>query len=351
MTGRAIGVAVLLLAFLAPSVGSQSIVVGRLRGRVMENGSPIRRLVEVRLENEAAVLIDTAYTQGSDEFNFPGLQIDLNTRYFLIIREPGFTEVRHQLEINRGPFGVVEFGLVNLYLNTLPPEDEPSGSTDTVDLRQLTAEIPDEAHDAYQDALGHLDEGDSDAALSSLELAVRLAPQHYDALNTLAVEYLNGQRYGDAKQTFERAYDLNQNDPILLTNLGTLHFQEGELLEQLAQDSPELDRAGESYLEAVAYLQDAMRLDPASARIAFYLGSALYKTGAYDEAEETLFVAMDNDPDMGESRLALINVYVNQDRPEAALAQIELYLETFPDSPQREALERARNAIRAAIGR
>ena len=317
----------------------------------MEDGRPIRRIVEIRLEGDASALVDTAYTQGSDQFNFPGLQIDSNDRFFLVIREPGYQEVRHQLQINKGLFGSVDFGLVILYLNSLPPEDESADSSNTVDLRQLTADIPDEARDAYQEALDHLDQGDSEAALPFLELAVSLAPEYYDALNTLGIEYLTGQRFGDAKQTLERAYGFNQNDSILLTNLGTLHFQEGQVLEQSAQNPAELDMVRDAYLEAAGHLRDAMRMDPTSARIAFYLGSALYKIGAYDEAEETLFVAMDNDPDMSEARLALINVYVYQNRAEAALEQIELYLEAHPDTPQREAMERARETIHAAIGR
>ena len=54
---------------------------------------------------------------------------------------------------------------------------------------------------------------------------------------------------------------------------------------------------------------------------------------------------------MDAARLALINVYVGQQRYEAALEQIALYLEANPDTPEREALEGARSAIETSLGR
>ena len=354
MTAKAVGAAVMATAFLVPTALSQRAMITHLGGRVLEDGRPIRRIVEIRLERGTSGVVDTAYTLGGEEFEFLGVPIDLSDEYFLTIREPGYREVREEVRIGRDPFGrgrVSDVGIVILYLESLPPDDVDAGPAETVDLRQLAAQISDEARDAYQASFEHLDSGNSEEALESLELAVELAPDYYDALNKLGVEYLNLERYRDAEQMLERAYALNRNDPIPLTNLGTLHFQEGEALMRSGVTAGDLNRATSSFVQAADYLAEAMRLDPASGRIAYYLGSALYKTGAYDTAEEALFVAMDNDPRMDAARLALINVYVGQQRYEAALEQIALYLEANPDTPEREALEGARSAIEASLGR
>ena len=354
MTGKAIGAAVLAIAFLTPPASSQQYLIGRMSGRVFEDGRPIRRLVEIRLESSTSGVLDTAYTIGSEEFEFRTVPFDLNDRLFLVIEEIGYREVRHELQIGRDSFGIGafdDFGIIFLYLESLPPEDGGEDFGDTVDVRQLSADVPAEAREAYQGALNLLDQGDSAAGLESLELSVELAPEFFDALVKLGIEYLNLQRYNDAKLTLGRAHDLNENDPILLTNLGSLHFQEGQALERSALSDDDLDLAMASFVQAVDHLRVATSLDPASAGIAYYLGSALYKTGSLDESEEALFLAMINDPSMDDARLTLINVYVRQQRHEAALEQIALYLEANPDTPERESMEQARSAIEATIGR
>jgi tetratricopeptide (TPR) repeat protein len=354
MTGKAIGAAVLAIAFLTPSASSQQSMIGRLSGRVMEDGRPIRRLIEIRLESSISGVLDTAYTIGSEEFEFRTVPISLTDRHFLVIEEAGYREVRYELRVGRDPFGVgaiADFGVIFLYLESLPPEDDGEDSGNTVDLRQLTAEILGEAREAYQAAIEHLDQGDQERGLESLELAVELAPDFYAALIKLGVEYLNLQRLDDAKLFLGRAYEINRGDTVLLTNLGSLHFQEGQVLEQSALNETEIEVAQASYAEAVGYLLEAARLDPGSARIAYYLGSALYKNSDYDEAEEALFVAMDSAPRMDGARLTLINVYVQQQRHEEALEQIALYLEANPETPERESLEQARSTIEAVMSR
>ena len=354
MTGKVVGAAVLAIVLFVPTALSQTAMITRLGGRVMEDGRPIRRIVEIRLESGTSGIVDTAYTLGGEEFEFRSVPIELSDEFFLTIQEPGYREVREEVRIGRDPFGrgvISDVGIVILYLESLPSDDVDAGPAETVDLRQLAAEISDEARDAYEAGLEHLDAGNSEESLESLELAVELAPDYYDALNKLGVEYLNLERYRDAEQMLERAYALNGNDPIPLTNLGTLHFQEGEALMQSGLTANDLNRAMASFVQSADYLAEAMRLDPASGRIAYYLGSALYKTGAYDAAEEALYFAMDNDPRMDAARLALINVYVGQQRYEAALEQIALYLEANPDTPEREALEGARSAIETSLGR
>jgi tetratricopeptide (TPR) repeat protein len=299
-------------------------------------------------------IVARAYTLGSEEFEFRGVPVNVADQYFLAIDEPGYGEVRERIELGRDPFGVgayVAGGMIMLYLESLPPDETAPDTAPTVDVRQLTTEISDEARQAYESALTALEDGDADTAVGHLERAIEFTPDYYDALNQLGVVYVNAQRFREARGVLEHAFELNQNDPLLLTNLGTLHFQEGQALEQTSPDATDAAAAAASYAEAANYLEQAIRLDPGSARVAYYLGSALYKTGAYERAEEALFVAIETDPEWDEARLTLVNIYVRQQRHEAALSQIELYLEENPDTPDRESIEQARDAIERTLGR
>lgn len=352
MTVKVFVGAFLATVLLTASLEGQKAVLARVRGRVLENGRPIRRLVEVRLESGTTGLIETAYTLGSEEFEFGAVPINLSDRHFLVIDEPGYRPVRQELQLGRDPFGagvVTSVGIVLIDLVSLPPAERDRRTAESVDLAQLTAEIPDEAVDAYRDALKRIDGGDHAGALEALESAVSRAPDYYAALEALGVEYLRLGRYLDAGEVLGRAYEINDSDAVLLTNLGTLYFQQAQEMEQSARDEAERDAVAATFQRSAGSLADAMRLDPNSARVASYLGSALYKTGALEEAEESLLLAVYLDPAMGDARLTLINVYVRQQRYPAALDQIAAYLAANPDTPERANLEQARIAIESAL--
>jgi uncharacterized protein involved in exopolysaccharide biosynthesis len=51
-----------------------------------------------------------------------------------------------------------------------------------------------------------------------------------------------------------------------------------------------------------------------------------------------------------DAQLMLINVFARQRRYDAALEQAVAFLEDHPDAPEREAIERVRSQIEAALG-
>jgi tetratricopeptide (TPR) repeat protein len=213
-------------------------------------------------------------------------------------------------------------------------------------VRQLEAEISSEARREYNLALQNIAAGDSRTARTHLEKAVELAPDYYDALNKLGVEYLRAGQYRKAEAILDRAHGINPNDPLPLTNLGILHFQEGEALAHAGSDGVEA-----SYRKAVDLFEKALRLDPLSPRTNFHLGTALYKIGDYERAESLLINALAQDGQMHEARLTLLNIYTRQRRYDDALKQISAYLQANPDSPQRKQLEALRIQIESSLRR
>ena len=183
------------------------------------------------------------------------------------------------------------------------------------------------------------------AALRHLETALEVAPDYYDALNTVGIEYLKAGRYREAEDSLEHARELGPSDPRPLVNLGTLHFQEG----QSSDFGGQQERALESYEQAIGFLDEAIRLDPLAAEAHFYLGSALYETGNYERVESLLIRSLDLDDELIDAHLTLLNLYTRMQRYESALVEIETYLEADPESPQREVLESVKAQIEGVL--
>lgn len=325
-----------------PDVSSQGRTLSGLKGRVIAEGVPIEFVVEVRLESEAfgRVIASTATIGGDGEFSFGPIVVEPNDSFYLVIDHEGFKEVREHLDGRSFNFGDADFagftGLLVLYMTRETPEGEEAdaGGPTSVDVRQLTAVIPDDAREAYDLALEALEDGDHPKAIEHLETAVEMAPDYYDALNKLGVEYLSAGQYREAESQLEHARTLGPNDPSPLINLGALHYQEGQTFEAGS------DQAAAAYLQAVAALDAAVRLDPLVGRANFYLGSALYETGEWARAEPYLLRALDLDRGVQDARIPLIMVYARQGFYPAALAQINAYLEyAAEDAPNRPALE------------
>ena len=317
-----------------------------LDGRVIA-ASRLPDFVEVRLEAEGTVREASAYADGNGEFTFTDLAIDVDggRTYYLVIEQEGFLPYRELLDWRQI---TCNYGGLTLFLETAPPESTADGgASPAVDIRLLLAEIPPDAAAAYEQAMAALERGDSEAGMEHLERAVDLAPDYYDALNKLGIEYLKASRYRDAEVPLERARGLNPNDPRPLVNLGMLHLQEG----QAGETSGETASAGQSYSMAAELLAEALRLDPLAAEAHFYLGSALYEIGALEEAEASLLEALGLDPALYDAHLMLLNVYTRQQRYSEALDQIAAFLVGNPDSPQRGALEAVRLQIEGALGR
>lgn len=321
-------------------------------------------MIEVRLESQDGSLVANAYTRGSNEFSFAFDLFDPNGNYALIVREPGYKELNFRLDSSsfyRDPISVtrdiyIYSGIVLLELESLPKEEvsrELLKGPKAVDVRQLQAKIPDEARREYNSALEDIAAGRSEAALKHLERAIELAPEYRDALNKLGAEYLKSGQYRKAETILNRVSAINPNDPLPLTNLGILFFQEAEKLALSAAGSVDAGskEVEPSYRKAADAFEKAWRLDPMSPRASFHLGTALYKVGDYERAESLLVKSLTLDGQLHEARMTLVNIYIRQVNYDAAFKQITAYLEANPNDPQREQLEKLRIQIESSLNR
>jgi Flp pilus assembly protein TadD len=317
---------------------NQNIVI---TGRLIADAAFDFPMVEVRFEYDGGQPIGFAYANSSGEFTFQSQAIQVDQNVYVVVNVEGYKPHRERLD-GLTPYGFG--GILTIFLEHENIVRVSKSGAAIVDVKQLRAHVPGKAVDEYERALKDSSKGNSSSAVERLERAIKLAPDFYEAQNTLGLQYLKLQKYEDAETALLRAKDLSPKASDPLINLGMLYYQRGETL----ADSGKPEEAATTFQKATQFLQESVQRSPLSPLANSYLGAALYKTGSYDQAETTLNKALALDDQQHDARLMLINVYVKQTRFEDALAQIKTYIAKNPKAPQRAALERIQAQIEKA---
>ena len=349
----------------------EAINAARIEGKIIIDGQLGDKMIEVRLETRSENLIATAVTTGSHEFSFQVSDFRPEENYFLVIKNPDYKELRYEMDINnfrrqlvktemivtsnpmsqdyRSWYFYTYANMAILNLESLPVMDGSTkqiAGSKTVDIKQFGVEVPKEAKREYDMAMEGLALNDNQTARVHLEKAVQIEPKYFDAIRQLGLEYLKAGQTEKSEPLLIQAYNLNPKDPVTLTNLGTLYFQNGE---KQASGTPG-GNAGDAFHQAVLFLEQALTIDASAPQTNFYLGTALYRIGEYEKAESLLLRTMELDARMQEARLSLLNIYLRQKRYDAALEQIYAYLEAKPEAPERKRLEEMIIKIEGATG-
>lgn len=310
-------------------------------GWIVASGRSVDRL-EVRIETAGGTLNDFTFSETSGHFEFRDVSLDPSESYYIVVEAEGFAPHRERLDYHVTPRRGGRL-TISLGMDRATGESTPGNASPVVDVSQLAAVIPDEARDEFGRALDDIEKGDHERAITRLERAVEVAPDFFDALNTLGATYLEMERYRDAEAVLDRARELGPAAASPLLHLGTLRYREGEADYQ----SGRIPESVEKFAAAVDLLEEAIRRDPLASRAHHNLGAALYRLQRYDAAEASLYRALELSPELLDARLVLVNVYTRQYRYDDALDQVDAYLDQNPDGPRREALERLREQIQS----
>jgi len=112
------------------------------------------------------------------------------------------------------------------------------------------------------------DTGQNDAAIEILKKGLAIIDYDPELWNYLGIAYWNKGDFQAASEAYGRALALDSNYPIVINNLGSLHFS---LFLK--------NRKQEDFRKAVEYFKKAIELDPSYASPRNGLGSALAKAG------------------------------------------------------------------------
>jgi len=185
----------------------------------------------------------------------------------------------------------------------------------------------------YSKGLDQVTAKHPELAVTHLEKIVKEIPDFYDAHINLGLVYQDLKRRREAEAEFRKANQLNPESARPLAALGRLFVDEfeSELNAGVKQETlqPLLTKGREVLTEAVM-------IDEKFAKAHYYLGVVEFRSRSYAIAEKELKLALELDRTLFESRIALINLFVQQKLWQAALDNVDTFMLDYPLSPFRQ---------------
>lgn len=210
----------------------------------------------------------------------------------------------------------------DFYLRT----NRNSTNSSTVNGVIFAQEIPKNAQKIYEKATSDLKDKKTDEGISELKNAIEIFPNYYLALERLGFEYINQQKFAEAREVLTKAAEIN---PRNFENLYSLGFALYKL---------------KSYTQAVETLKKAVEINSSSVNSLFLLGVNLRQIKKYKEAEESLKKAEKLSSSSSDIHWQLALLYTNDLKNYTAAAdQLELFLKAKPNF---EEVEKVRGLIK-----
>lgn len=281
----------------------------QIAGKVLRSdGKPFTSAVPV-------VFVDGAFTpfalrlyaEKNGDFRIRGLR---QGTYNLSVFVPGAGEWRRTIEV--GPGTADAKGIVRVEARLAP--DFSQDDEHVVSAAELS--VPAEAKRLYRRAEEQLGRNDVAGAVASLRKAVEIAPRFTAGWNRLGTIAYQSRRYDEAEEHFRKALEQEPTSFPPLVNLG------GALLS--------LGR----FREALDVNLRAARMKPDDPLAQSQLGMSYYMLEEYERAEAALKLAKTLDPGhFTLPQLLLADIYERRKNLEAAMLELESFLELHPDSP------------------
>jgi len=309
-----------------------------IRGKVITpGGQDAGERIEVRLEKDSSQIIQTTYTDASGSFEFRSVPPG---SYVIAVTVEGYEPV-HQPVDNVSAFGG---SALTVFLTKASPDTSrvnglDAEDPDVIDVTQMKENLPKKAVQDYEKALDERKKGKLESAIKLLQDAIHLAPNFYNAHNSLGILYQKLKRYAEAEKEYLRSSELNAKSDKPLTNLGSLYIEEANLQKDNAEST------GKTLDQALDSLEAAVKLNPRSAQAYYLLGLANYKSSFLEEAEAAFNKAHDLDPRLTRINLLLANIHWRQAKWDAVLENIDAYLKENPKAPDRPAIEEMRAKV------
>lgn len=314
--------AFLITFFIEAQAQNRSLTGSTISGFVFD---PQRRgvsEVQVELMNDLNSVLQRTRTDGSGRFFFRGLQ---QGRFIIRVLPLGTNYEEQTQEVEIYGMGVAGRTLAdNAQKDFYLRERKTSVISSTGSGAVFVQEIPGEAKTIYQKAVSDLDGDRVEAGVQGLESALKLFPTYYLALERLGHVYTTQQKYEKARDVFGKAVAVNPRSFNGWYGLSYINYS-------LKQSGPAVEAA-----------QKAVTLNSQSEDAQLFLGLSLRQAKRYEEAEKALKQA--DRLTKGQSsnvhwNLALLYAH-NLKRYKEAARELELYLITTPDHPNKENIKK-----------
>jgi tetratricopeptide (TPR) repeat protein len=307
-----------LLAFAVISVPlfAQQNQVGKIIGtvRVLKGDFPPHPVL-ITLEMRGAP-ISSAYCDDQGRYGFYNL---IANEYRVTINDDEYEPVSETTNLNP------EQSTTNFVQLTITPKTNArkdplpgrvAGSNPyLIDPAEYYKQFPKKTVKEFQKGVDADHHGQPDDAIAHYQKALTYSPDFYPAHNNLGSAYLGRRNFTAAQTEFESALKSNQNDVEAYFNLANVFL------------------STKQYSAAEHQIDEGLQRQPDSAFGHFLQGSLYEHTNRPELAEKSLQSAVQLDPTMGQARLQLVNLYLQQKRTPDAITELNAYLKAFPDSP------------------
>jgi len=316
-TRQVLGLSALLaLLSISGPLCAQQIQLGKIIGtvRVVKGDFPPHPVL-ISLEMRGSP-ISSSYCDDQGRFGFYSL---VANEYRVSVSDDAYEPISITTEVDpsTSPTNFVDIRLVPRASARKDPLPGRIGGSNPylVDPAEYYRQFPKKTLKEFEKGRDAEQKGNVDSATEHYQKALEYSPDFYPAHNNLGTIYVSRQNFEAAQSQFEAAKKANQND-------GQAYFNLANVL-VLTQH----------YDEAQKEIDEGLQRRPDSAFGKFLLGSVYTHTGHPELAEKSLQSALQLDPKMSQAHLQLVNLYLQQKRTDDAIAQLESYLKTFPDSP------------------
>lgn len=301
-------------------IQGRNVISGTVFG---ESNRPVSDIY-VELLDDMNSAIRRVKTDGTGRFEFNGLA---NGRYIIKALSFGTDYLDQLQEVTLGTISSVlgsgsDRQHVQIYLRVNERANVTPFSTGPGVI--FAQEVPEEARRMYQEGLVYLRGERGEDGLERLKKAIEIFPKYYLALDRLGAEYaIRGMK--------DRAY--YEAGLVLLSNAVEVNPRGFQSLFGLGWTQYQLGMNN----EAISSLRRATSLYNRTAEPFLWLGKALHKTGAIDQAEEALLraksLARGKSPDV---HWQLAGLYSELKRYKEAADEFELFLKAEPDAADAE---------------
>jgi len=301
-------IAILIVSIQCHAQATSGSVIGQIR---IAPGNPISKPVLVTLQGRGTV-VGQAYTDDEGHFYFNHLPGNI---YHVVINEDGYIPVNERVvsDPETSPMRIV-----NIYL--VPKKSEkPADNAIAGENPYLTNEA--EYGKLYPPAaVREFKAGEKadrkqkpDDAIAHYTKAIELAPTFYMARNNLGTLYLGKANYAGAEEQFATVIGINPNDASAYFNLGNLCLLKNQ------------------YDRALQLVNQGLNKQPSSAFGNFLRGSIYSRQNNTREAEIAYRRSLELDPQMAQTHLALVNLFMQEKRSADAVAELKAFLKEFPE--------------------
>jgi tetratricopeptide (TPR) repeat protein len=285
--------------------------------------------VRVFLLNDGYSQLKQIYADGSGRYQFKGLAAG---DYYVQVEPAGTGYERQTQRVEVNPFTIGRRPGAEIFRVDFVLKPERAAKKTTAIEKGIIVsnglifyqEVPAAAKEAYQRGMQSLNKFDLRAAEVDLVSAIKLFPDYYDALEALGSEYVKHSFFDSATPLLTHAIEINKNGWRAYYALGISFI--------------EANRRADG-LEA---LRRAVALNPDSINAGMRLGLELAKdNNSRNEAIKLLTnVTHMAGKKLPQAYLILASIYIKNNQNREAADALEAYLNSSPDSAQRESIKR-----------